>query len=253
MFSQPRSINDPDVDLVLSTGREILRRLRTARNPEDIFAVIQWGYRELDRTYARTDKAVTKCVACKTSCSYCCHVALGVQAHEVLVTARFIRKHFTAEEIARVVERAAKNREQIKGLDEKEAEKLNQRCPLLCGNDCSVYEARPEVCRAHHAFDAKQCEKNLITHEHLHDGRIMPLRMRMRGVMLGIDHALVEAGYDGRAYDFGSALHEALTTDVCQTRWLERKQTFPDSCREPPLDGATQSGEIQRGTFRGYR
>lgn len=245
-----RSVNDPDIDLLMSTGREILRRLRTARNSEDVFAVLNWGYREMDRTFARTDRNVISRVACKGGCSACCHVNLGVQAHEILIAARFIRNSFTADAIAGVIERARCHRANVTGLTEKESEKLNPTCPLLDGNNCSIYPARPEVCRAHHAFNAHLCEQNLITHLNVHDPGIVPLRTRMWGVMLGIDHSLVEAGYDGRAYDFGSALHEALTVEGCESRWFAKEQTFPESCREPPLEGHTESGEIKRGMFR---
>lgn len=245
-----QTINDPDPTLFLQTGMEILRRLRTSRTPDEVFAVIQWGYREMDRTFGRTDKAITARLACKAGCSFCCHVALGVQAHEILVAARYIRKKFSAAELAGVIERTAAHRNKVTGLSAKESDQLIQPCPLLHGHDCSIYPARPEVCRAHHAFDAKRCESNLITQQHLHDAGIFPLRTSMRGVMLGIDHALVEAGYDGRAYDFGAALHEALTTNSCEVRWLEKKQAFPDNCREPPPEGSTESGEIKRGAFR---
>jgi hypothetical protein len=57
----------------------------------------------------------------------------------------------------------------------------------------------------------------------------------MYAVMLGIDEAMEEAGFDGRAYDFGSALHEALTNSLCQVLWMRRKPAFPDSCLASPL------------------
>jgi len=55
-------------------------------------------------------------------------------------------------------------------------------------------------------------------------------RMSMFAVMLGMDEALEAAGYDDRSYDFGSALHEALTNSLCLMRWMRRQPAFPDSC-----------------------
>jgi glutamate-5-semialdehyde dehydrogenase len=46
--------------------------------------------------------------------------------------------------------------------------------------------------------------------------------------------AIESAGYDDRAYDFGSALHEALTNPLCLTRWMRRGAAFPDSCLAEP-------------------
>jgi hypothetical protein len=59
----------------------------------------------------------------------------------------------------------------------------------------------------------------------------------MFAVMLGIDQAVTEAGFDDQAYDFGSAMHEALTDSLCAARWMQRQPAFPDSCREE--SGAT--------------
>ena len=57
----------------------------------------------------------------------------------------------------------------------------------------------------------------------------------MFSVMLGVDEAIEAAGYDERAYDFGSALHEALTNPCCLDDWLRQRSAFPDDClAEPP-------------------
>jgi hypothetical protein len=38
------------------------------------------------------------------------------------------------------------------------------------------------------------------------------------------------------AYDFGSALHEALTNSLCLVAWLRRQPAFPNSCLAQPPD-----------------
>ena len=48
--------------------------------------------------------------------------------------------------------------------------------------------------------------------------------------MLGLDSALETAGFDDRAYDFGSALHEALTNSLCRVLWMRHRPAFPDDC-----------------------
>ena len=60
-----------------------------------------------------------------------------------------------------------------------------------------------------------------------YDGEEYDARMEMPGWS--------RAGFDDRAYDFGAALHEALTNSLCRVRWLRRKPAFPDSCLAPPL------------------
>ena len=59
----------------------------------------------------------------------------------------------------------------------------------------------------------------------------------MYAVMLAIDQAVEEAGFEGEAYDFGSALHEALTSSLCAARWIQRQPAFPEDCREASSPG----------------
>ena len=72
----------------------------------------------------------------------------------------------------------------------------------------------------------------------------------MFAVMLGIDQAVAEAGFDGRAYDFGSALHEALIDPLCAVRWTQRLPAFPEDCREAGEPGDDENaGVIQAEGF----
>jgi Fe-S-cluster containining protein len=111
---------------------------------------------------------------------------------------------------------------------------LGQACPLLREGRCSIYEARPQICRAHHASDAKVCEA-FLSDPSVEIDRVYlpPLRSRMFAVMLGLDQGVAEAGFDSRAYDFGAALHAALTDSLCAFRWARKGPAFPDSCLEP--------------------
>jgi hypothetical protein len=82
------------------------------------------------------------------------------------------------------------------------------------------HTSNPAVCAAHIANPDVDLEAVCIP----------TLRARMFAVMLGMDEAIEAAGFDDRAYDFGSALHEALTNSLCQVLWMRRKAAFPDSC-----------------------
>ena len=42
----------PDLHLLRSAAAEVLRRLRTARHQDDLFAVISWAAKEMNRTFA---------------------------------------------------------------------------------------------------------------------------------------------------------------------------------------------------------
>ena len=104
-------------------------------------------------------------------------------------------------------------------------------CALLKAGACSIYAARPGTCRSHHTSDVALCVANKADPSvNVTKAYLPALRARMFAVAFGIDEAMEAAGYDERCYDFGSALHEALTNSLCLMRWLRRQPAFPDSC-----------------------
>ena len=83
----------------------------------------------------------------------------------------------------------------------------------------------------HHTSAAATCAAHLTDPTIEIDRVFIPaLRARLFAVMLGLDSALETAGFDDRAYDFGSALHEALTNSLCRVLWMRHRPAFPDDC-----------------------
>lgn len=223
----------PEEDnLFEKTGAAVLKRLRKTRNPADLLAAIQVTHKEFDRAFVSADPAAKASVACRASCDACCHVPVGVQAHEVLIAAHYVQTHFSPAQLDELITRTAVHRAAFAGLSNFERTELKSPCTLLAAGSCSIYEARPEACRSHHSHNAEACRTNLLNGNEALDVYIPGVRGRMFAVMLAIDQAVVEAGFDGQSYDFGSALHEALTNSLCAVRWVQRQAAFPDSCRE---------------------
>jgi Fe-S-cluster containining protein len=214
------------------TGASVLKRLRKTRNPADLLLAIRGSHKEFDRAFTSAPSAAKDAVACRAGCDACCHVPVGVQAHEVLIAAQHVQTHFSPAELDELIARAAAHRAAFAGLSNGERTALKTPCVLLRSGSCSIYEARPEACRSHYSNNADACRTNLQLEREDIDVYIPGLRGRMFAVMLAIDQAVAEAGYDGHAYDFGSALHEALTDSLCAVRWIQRQPAFPQSCRE---------------------
>lgn len=214
------------------TGRAVLRALRRTRNPADLLAVFRSAHKGFDRAYAAAPAAARAQVACRAGCGTCCHVPVGVQAHEVLLAAEFIQTHFSPADLEAVIAGTAAHRAAFAGRTMDERAAMKRPCVLLRDGNCTIYEARPEACRSHHSRNLDGCRSNLESGVDTVDVLIPEIRARMFAVMLGIDQAGAEAKFDGRAYDFGSALHEALTDAMCAVRWRQRQTTFSDSCHE---------------------
>jgi Fe-S-cluster containining protein len=202
--------------------------------PAPMLTALRWGMQEIDRAYDATPAKIKSSVACREGCSHCCSAAVDVQAHEVLFAAEHILLTFSSDELAAVIARTAALRARIvPGAGDARSTPW-QPCPLLREDRCSIYPSRPEACRVHHTSDASACAAHAadptLELDHVY---IPALRARLFAVMLGMDEALENAGFDDRAYDFSSALHEALTNTLCRALWLRHKPAFPDSCLSP--------------------
>jgi len=236
-------------DLFNKTGLSVMRQFRRTSNPADLLAVLRAAHKGFDRAYEKAPAAARATVACRAGCGTCCHVPVGVQAHEVLLAAEYIQTRFSPEELAGVIERTAIHRATYAGKTMPERAALKTPCTLLRDGSCTIYEARPEACRSHHSSNLAGCRSNLDSGIDHVDVLIPAIRGRMFAVMLGIDQAVAEAGFDGRAYDFGSALHEALTNSLCAVRWIQRQPAFPAACREAGDPDDEESGIIRAEGF----
>lgn len=219
--------------LFYRTGEELLARLEGTRDPAALLAVIRSAYAEFQRAYDAAPAAARAAVACRAGCGTCCHNEVAAQAHEILIVAEHVQKHWSAAELdALVAATRAHQAEYFAGRDDPRWNRPKTPCVFLRDGSCSVYEARPGICRAYHSNSVEGCIANLAAGYEKVDVKIRGLRGRMFAVMHAIDHAVGADGFDDRAYDFGSALHEALTDSLCAARWMRREPAFPDRCLE---------------------
>lgn len=225
--------------LYYKTAEAVLARLRQSRNPADLLPVLRQAQKRFDRAYDAAPASARNLVACRAGCGTCCHVPVGVQAHEVLIAAEYIQTHFSAARLESTIAATAAHRDAFAGKDSLARLALRLPCVLLHEDSCSIYPARPGSCRSHHSHNLEGCRANLASGQDNVDVLIPEIRGPMFAVMLAIDQAAEEAGFDATAYDFGTALHEALTDSLCAVRWLRREAAFPPSCQEdPPANGA---------------
>ena len=230
-------------DLFERTLAHLGPRLRRLRTPRQLMDTLRWSADQLERAYASAPAAARAAVACREGCAACCQVPVDAQAHEVLFAADHMQLNFSPQALSDAVDRLAAHRGRVAAFTGTQRDDSRQACPLLQAGSCSIYAGRPQPCRSHHTSDAAACAAHLedptveITQVY-----IPPLRARMFSVMLGVDEAFEAAGYDERSYDFGSALHEALTNPCCLDDWLRQRSTFPDDCLAEPPDRPAATG-----------
>jgi len=146
-------------------------------------------------------------VACGADCAYCCYVP------RVLVT---------LPELARIVEhvhtwpvdqigtlRARLEAHILAQSSDVASPAARPPCALLIGGRCSVYEARPLVCRGQHAYDVQECKTHCATGA----GETTQLTVvidTVQGAVSGVVTAFDEMGVGGSFLDLSRALLLAL-------------------------------------------
>lgn len=194
-------------------------------------AALRWGMDELDRALAESPAGLQAAIACRAGCDPCCRVPVDVRAHEVFFVADHVLTHCPPAALEEIVAKLAAHRARVEAFGAGERDASREPCALLVAGACSIYAGRPQACRCHHASDAAVCAAHLADRS-VDIARVFipALRERMFAVALGVDEAFAAAGYDERSYDFGSALHEALTDSFCLDAWFRHRSAFPESC-----------------------
>ncbi len=97
-------------------------------------------------------------VECRKGCSWCCHQPIFATSHEILFIWEFMKLNFNKEEIKAVLQSAFNNYQQRGKMDEQELLSSKMPCPLMKHGSCSIYPARPIVCRIYMSMSEASCK-----------------------------------------------------------------------------------------------
>lgn len=166
-------------------------------------------------------------IACRKGCNYCCYAYVMVLPPEVFRVADLVRAGRTGGLSAgQIAERAAP----LRGLGTKERTGAKLPCPLLADGMCSVYDARPLVCRQATSLNLQACIEEFEGIDRDGVVEISSAHMTHAGnanvVMLG---AMRGAGLPTEAYELSSALVAALAAPDTEARWLAGEDVFRDA------------------------
>jgi Fe-S-cluster containining protein len=173
---------------------------------------------------------VFRTVACRRGCGFCCHgVRVDVTAPEALTIARGFREALPEAHVAVVRDRVKRHADAIRRMTLDERYRARTPCPLLdeTSNVCTVHEARPMRCRAHHSLDVADCEAaSLHPDEPRIINRYPDVMDAHEAMILGQKRALTAAGVDSRAFELSLALEVALDHDDAAERWARGERLF---------------------------
>lgn len=186
-------------------------------------------------------------IACGQGCSHCCHSWVDATAAEVLFTV----KQLTPLERPRALEAVEQICRQTGGKTFDARTALVTPCPLLQGNCCSVYAARPIVCRAAVSADAGICRRAYL--DLTGEGVPVPSVWRSLGqaYAVALEGAIIHGGLVAASREWNESLRLALTSPDAETRWLSGEDVFdglPRASTSSSFD-APQFAAIYREAF----
>ena len=152
-------------------------------------------------------------LSCQRACTYCCRKpGVLISVAELLRVLEYVREHFDEAQTAALRARASAYAAQVgeRNVNDRCAESVP--CPFLVDELCSVYEARPLVCRGYNSTDVEACRRahadpNLLV------PTFAPLKDVTDGATVGMAQQFRDVGFSDAMVDLGTALHLALEAD----------------------------------------
>jgi hypothetical protein len=182
-------------------------------------------------------------IACRAGCTYCCHNMVMATAPEVFLAARELRSRHDPQFVTAVAGRC-----DAFAID---AGVRKSPCALLHDNLCSVYAARPTVCRKHTSFAVAAC---LADYEGR--GGSIPIRRFDQGVFECCAVALLIGvrlwnGRQGAVFELPGALRVVLRDPEAEERWLAGESVFAGVASQAKLPGLDEHAAFLWARFVG--
>jgi Fe-S-cluster containining protein len=163
-------------------------------------------------------------IACAKGCNFCCHTFVALTPPEAFRLAETVR----AMKAGTMEPDAIRARAQpLIGVSPADRMGARLPCPLLVEGGCSVYRARPLVCRQATSTNLAACIDEF-------EGRNLAARIPISGVHLQhasnahitLLGAMRAAGFATDALELAAALDVALAEPDAEMRWLQGEDVF---------------------------
>lgn len=173
-------------------------------------------------------------VACRKGCTFCCSLNVSASAPQAFAVADHVRTNAPdlAAEIARIDEADRRTR----GLDAHGRFLTKAFCAFLVDGACSVYPARPAVCRGALSRSAEACERAFRGETSI-DPNIDGATVFRTACDEAFWAVLHQRGLRIAGYELAHAVLTALAEPDAEARWHQGEDIFA-SVRAEPLDVA---------------
>lgn len=173
------------------------------------------------------DEPARERIACAAGCAWCCHEPLQVSPLDAISVADYLRRHGRS---AAPLEEYRARLESEFGYQRERLKACFWACPFLDVGErlCSLYEARPVICRAFHSLEVATCERRV---REARPERSVPMHLNLMGFvglpMEGAHRALKELSVQLSPVVLGPAVALLLNDFESVTRdWIQGQDVF---------------------------
>jgi Fe-S-cluster containining protein len=219
-----------EISLDLTFIRDILEEERDAARAEIRSTGVVRAY---ERSQLRHDARISSApdvgtLACRAGCTWCCYFSVDVRAVEVFRILDFVERELSEQEQARIFAEVRANSAALRELDEIERMRRNVKCPFLSEGRCTIYSARPQMCRNYHATSAIGCQQSFDEPDNMEiDPEFAPYVYQAGGAHVdAFGTAMRDAGYDVDVYELNAAFDAALSDPAARERFESKRRPF---------------------------
>ena len=209
--------------------RQARQLFSSVREPRALQVAVMTFHRRVDEIVDASVRGHAVKTDCTRGCSHCCSLPVHVGPHEAFTLAAWLRQHFDAERLAKVIVKLEENAARTRALGTEGRKRSNLPCALL-GDDgaCTAYEARPAQCRRFHSVRVETCKASYANPaDDSIEAPLHPAVAHNASVIIAqAERALRAAGHDPDAVDMNLALLEALGNPKAWRRWRDGKKAF---------------------------
>ena len=234
--------HDDRDEAAVARGRAV-ERLGAERDPAACAAAARGVLDALEREY-RSLAADGAAIACVPGCAFCCHLRVGVFAHEAIALLEHLRTALPAAEAAAIEQRIVANAAIIDGLTPTEHYARRLPCAFLVDGLCAAHDARPSSCARYHSMSRARCEQAFASPRDRGTPRnTRPVLLELQRLGLALDTATSAGLVRGGLHATKAELHRLLAALIEDPALIERWRAGEDVA----LAVGDVSGEPQPG------
>ena len=163
-------------------------------------------------------------IACSRGCSYCCHMQVKVTPPEMFLILAHLTAEFNPAQMDILTEKIANNRRLTEGKDLEERVDMRHHTPciFLHNHRCTIYPARPLICRAWHSLDNSACESAYLLEDANAEIDTLPYRNYVYSMIReAVEAVCAEHEWHYGVFELPLAMSLCLNRPLAMAHWLK--------------------------------